>query len=84
MRRSIRGFNIPLGNLPPPTPPQKLSLNAPPPQKFLAKDIISNCDFVHIDQALKPRSWSPFILSHSLMKVNCLPLNTSLFKDITL
>ena len=60
MRRSIRGFNIPLGNLPPPTPPQKLSLNAPPPQNFLAKDIISNCDFVHIDQALKPRSWNPF------------------------
>ena len=38
----------------------------------------------HIDQAFKPRPWRPFFLIHSLAKVNYLPLNNSIFKDLTL
>ena len=40
-------------------------------------DNTERCDFLHIDEALKLRHRRPFLLSHSLGKVNSLPLNTS-------
>ena len=51
------------------TPP----LNALP--NFFIKGNIINHDFMHIDQALKPRPCVPFLLSLLLTKVNYLPKN---------
>ena len=47
------------------------SLNALP--GFFIKGNIINHDFMHIDQALKPRPCVPFLLSLLLTKVNYLP-----------
>ena len=47
---------------------------------FFIKGKISNCDFLHIDQPLITRPWRPLLLSHSLTKINSLPMDTFMFK----
>lgn len=73
-----------------PAPPgTKLCSNALPKCQiwrliFLLKGKISDCNFLHIDQAVTPKRCRPFLLTHSLAKVNSLPVNTSKSKDIAL
>ena len=47
---------------------------------FFAKGKFSNCDFVHIGEALTPRRYGAFLLSHLLSKVNYLPKAPPYFK----
>ena len=54
-----------------PPPGQKLCSNASP--TFIFKGKISDRNFLHIDQALKPRRCRPFLLSHLPARVNYLP-----------
>ena len=99
MRRSTQSFNISLGkpsspSLPPLFELCKISLfRFPPPigqncvqmplPIFHVKDKISYGDFLHIDQALKPRPGRPFFWAIA-RESKLFTLNTSKFKDITL
>ena len=83
MSRSIRSINIPpspspspdnprtfdllkIGLFKCPLPERKLCSNSP--TDFFVKGKISDREFLHIDQSLKPRPCRPFLLSHLLAK----------------
>ena len=60
-------------------PGQKLSSCAPP--YLFVRGNISDLNFLHIEEALKPRlRRKPFLLGHSRAEVNYLPLKTSIVK----
>ena len=96
LRRLIWNFNIP----PPGQPQGPWTLNfedwfvqiPTPGTKIVFKCLthiffkgkISDRNFLHIDQALKPRRCRPFLLNHLPARVKLFTLNTFIFKDRTL